>query len=159
LPDHQRQSPAIQFTIRTLMISVAIAALVFYLGRFFGDRLFFGLLPVISALMARGYRSLKPPGHRFTRWEAILVGLSCLAALSPVVALRLAWMMGPAATTVEHFQGFFILAAAGVSPLAIFLFSTWLVRLAGTSSLITPIDLTDSTFDPPESSDQPTQGS
>jgi hypothetical protein len=157
LPDHQ--SPVIQFTIRTLMITVGITALLCYLGRFFGDRLFFGLLPVISLLMARGYRALRPPDHRFTPWEAILVGLSCLAAVAPVVALRLAWMMGPAATTADHVQGFLILAAAGVTPLAIFLLSTWLVRLAGTTSPTAPQSAPGSAFDASQSPDKPARGS
>jgi hypothetical protein len=48
------------------MLCVAIAAVFLYFGRFFGDRLFFGLLPVSAVLMARGYRRLKAPEHRFT---------------------------------------------------------------------------------------------
>jgi hypothetical protein len=108
------------------MVCVAIAALLCYLGRFFGDRLFFGLLPIFSALVGWAFRKLRPPGYRFTPREQILADLTCLAVLSPVVALRLAWMMGPAASTLEHVQGFFILLAAGVAPLAIFLFIIWL---------------------------------
>jgi hypothetical protein len=48
--------------------------------------------------MGLGYRKLRPPDHRFTAREQIMVGVTCLAALSPAVALRLVWMMGPAAT-------------------------------------------------------------
>ncbi len=112
------------------MVCVAIAALILYLGRFFEDRLFFGLLPVFTLLMARGYRTLKPPNHRYSPREQIMVGLACLAVLSPAIALRLAWMMGPAASTAQHVQGFFMLLAAGVAPLAIFLFCTWLWHLS-----------------------------
>ena len=83
------RSPAIQFTLRSLMIGVAIAALLVYLGRLLGDRLFFGLLPVVAALMGVGYRKLKPTDHRSTPREGIMVGLLCLAILSPAVALRL----------------------------------------------------------------------
>jgi hypothetical protein len=108
------------------MVCVAITALLCYLGRLFSDRLFFGLLPIFSALLARGLRRLRPPGYRFTPRDQILAGLTCLAVLSPAIALRLAWMMGPAASTLEHVQGFFILLAAGVAPLAIFLIMAWL---------------------------------
>jgi hypothetical protein len=108
------------------MVCVAIVALLCYLGRLFGDRLFFGLLPIFSALLARGLRRLRPSGHRFTPREQILAGLTCLAVLSPAVALRLAWMRGPAASTLEHVQVFFILLAAGVAPLAIFVIIIWL---------------------------------
>jgi hypothetical protein len=108
------------------MVCVAIVALLCYLGRFFGDRLFFGLLPIFSALLARGLRMLRPPGHRFTPRDQILAGLTSLAVLSPAIALRLAWRMGPAASTLEHVQGFFMLLAAGVAPLAIFLIIIWL---------------------------------
>ena len=37
-----------------------------YLRRFLAGRLFFGLLPLIALLLARGYRALKPPDHRLT---------------------------------------------------------------------------------------------
>jgi hypothetical protein len=130
LNDHR--SPTVQFTLRSLMIGVAIAAILVYLGRLFGDRLFFGLLPVVAALMGRGFRKLKPPEHRSTPREGIMVGLLCLAILSPAVALRLAWMMGPAASTKQHIEGFLMLLAAGVAPLAIFLFLIWLWRLVET---------------------------
>jgi hypothetical protein len=114
------------------MVCVAIAALLCHLGRFFGDRLFFGLLPIFSALVGWAFRKLRPPGYRFTPREQILAGLTCLAVLSPVVALRLAWMRGPAASTLEHVQIFFVLLAAGVAPLAIFLFIIWLSTINGT---------------------------
>jgi hypothetical protein len=128
-----QRSPLVQFTLHSLMIAVAVAAVILYLARVFGDRLFFGLLPVLAALMGRFSRTLKPPDHRFTAREKITVGLSCLAAPSPRAALKLVWMMGPAASTGEHVQGFVILAAAGVAPWAIFLFSTWLLRVVATS--------------------------
>lgn len=120
--------PRIQFTLRSLMICVAVAALLMFLERYFGDRLFFGLLPVFAALLALGLRRLKPPGHHFSPREQIQAGLICLAAITPAAALRLVWMMGPAASTFEHIQGFLILVAAGAAPLAIFLFVTTLLR-------------------------------
>jgi hypothetical protein len=157
VPDHR--SPAIQFTIRSLMISVPIAALLVYLGRFFGDRLFFGLLPVISALMARGFRALKPPDHRSTPREAILVGLLCLAVLSPAIALRLTWTMGPAASMTEHIQGFFMLLAAGVAPLAIFLVCILLWRLSDARPPLRPTEVPNSEFDALPTTHEPTRGS
>ncbi len=53
------------------MIAVAIAALSFCFGRFFGERLFFGLLPVISLLVSRGFRALKVPARFGSRRLAI----------------------------------------------------------------------------------------
>jgi hypothetical protein len=141
------------------MVCVAIAALLLYLGRFFGDRLFFGLLPVLTLLMARGYRSLKPPGHRFTPRDQIMVGLSGLAVLAPAVALRLAWMMGPAASTAEHVKGFFIVLAAGVAPLTIFLFCTLLWRLSDANPSFRSTDATGSALDASQTPDETTRAS
>jgi hypothetical protein len=48
------------------MLCVSVAALLLYLVRLFGDRVFFGLLPLGSVLIGRGVRRLKPPDHRFS---------------------------------------------------------------------------------------------
>jgi hypothetical protein len=157
LPD--QRPPAIQFTLRSLMVCVAIAALLLYLVRLFGDRLFFGLLPIFSILIARGVQRLNPPDHRFSPRDQILVGLLCLAVLAPAIALRLSWMMGPAASTTEHIQGFFILLAAGVAPLAIFLVCTLLWRLSDPRPPFRSTEVQDSEFDAPPTTEELTRGS
>ena len=153
------RSPAIQFSLRTLMLSVAIAALLLYLVRLFGDRLFFGLLPVVSVLIAWGYRKLKRPDHRFSPRDQILVGLLCVAVLSPAVALRLTWMMGPAASTLQHVQGSFILLAASLAPLAIFLFCTLLWSQSNARPPLRATEAQNSEFDALPTTDDSTRES
>jgi hypothetical protein len=157
LPD--RQSPAIQFTLRSLMLCVAIAALLLYLVRLFGDRVFFGLLPLVSVLIGRGVRRLKPPDHRFSPRDQILVGLLCLAVLSPAIALRLTWMMGPGASVADHIEGFFMLLGAGVAPLAIFLACTLLWRLSDAQPPLRPTEVPDSELDGLPTTHESTRGS
>jgi hypothetical protein len=115
-------------SISGLMIAVAVVALLLFFEAYLGDRLFFGLLPVLAAIIGIGYRRLKPPDHRVTPSERIMVGLAALAILSPSVALRLAWMRGPSVGLSDRFMAFFIVLAAGVAPLSIFLLSAWLLR-------------------------------
>ena len=111
------------------MICVAVAAVLLFLGRYVGERLFFGLVPVFAALIGSGLRRLKPSGHRFTPREAILAGLVSLAVVTPAVALQLVWMMGSTASTTDHIVGFLMLTGAGVAPLAVFLLILLVLRL------------------------------
>ncbi len=119
-----------RMTTAMLLAAVAVIAILLVFERYAGNRLFFGVLPALAALMGIGFKKLQPPGHRTTVWEMIVVGLVCFAILALAIALKMVAVLGPAVDASERARAFLILLAAGVAPLLVFLVSTWLLRLA-----------------------------
>ncbi len=95
------------------------------------DKVFFGSLPFLAMSVPLGYRRMKPAGYRPKPSEAILVGLMGLAAITPVVAFRMATHMGSASVSFsDRATVFSVLVATGIFPLVVFVLSGFLLRAA-----------------------------
>jgi hypothetical protein len=116
-------------TIGGLMLAVAAIGVVCWLETAAPDRVFFGSLPFLAMVVPFGFRRMKPAGYWASPSERILVGLLGLAAISPVVALRLVTHMGSAPVSLSNrVTLFFGLVAAGAFPLVVFVLSGRLLR-------------------------------
>jgi hypothetical protein len=122
-----------RFTIASLMILVAVIALLIYMVFVAPSWLFFGHLPVLAATIGTCYRKWKLKGCRPRPSECIMVGLAGLAMLMPLIGMRLALNLGPAVSVRDRVSAFLVLLAIGVIPLVVFLLAGVLVRAEGQS--------------------------
>ncbi len=121
-----------RFTIASLMILVAVAALLIYMFGFAPLWLFFGLLPVLAAIMTRAYRKHTHRATGLKKSERLAaqtaVGLLALGTLTPVIGLRMASMIAPMATRLDMAMAFSIAIMLGAPSFLLGLFILWRLR-------------------------------
>jgi hypothetical protein len=121
-----------RFTIASLMILVAVMAVLFYMTLYAPLWLFFGQLAVLAVVIGGCYRMLKPGAVGLNTWGRFLkywaVWFLILAIFSLLSGLRMASMPAPGATMVDRLHLFLICLALGSVPLLMSCFYLWASR-------------------------------
>ncbi len=121
-----------RFTIASLMILVAVVAVLIYMTLYAPLWLFFGQLPVLAVVIGGCYRMLKPGIQRQDttgrRLKYSAVWFLTLAIFSLLSGLRMASMPLLGATMVDRMQILLICLGLGTSPLSVSLFFLWMSR-------------------------------
>ncbi|WP_435007810.1 hypothetical protein P12x_005075 [Tundrisphaera lichenicola] len=122
-----------RITIRQCMIGVAVLAAVLYLEVEASGPVFFGSLPIASALIGIWARRLRPATRPVSARDRILAGLGALAILAPAIALKIDLMDHSGIAARYRIERGMIFALAGAAPLALFCLATALLRRVGSA--------------------------
>jgi hypothetical protein len=123
-----------RFTIASLMILVAVLAVLIYMMLYSPPAVLCVLLPVQAAIIGRCYRKFGPYGEGLNPlrrvFNYLVVAWLALAMLAPLIGLRmvLALELGPSATKIDQLSAFLTLLPFAVVPLLLSLYCLWLLR-------------------------------